>query len=66
MVVILAGNKADYWFDNILNNGEFFADTVDKPTEGAEQQRKRQFLKDIISKVKVVGCKKPIDTGKSW
>lgn len=65
-MAILAGNKADYWFDNILNNGEFFADTVDKPTEGAEQQRKRQFLKDIISKVKVVGCKKPIDTGKSW
>ena len=65
-MVILAGNKADYWFDNILNNGEFFADTVDKPTVGAEQQRKRQFLKDIISKVKVVGCKKPIDTGKSW
>lgn len=43
MVVILAGNKADYWFDNILNNGEFFADTVDKPTEVLNSKGKDNF-----------------------
>ena len=44
--------------ENRLNDGEFFADSIDTPAEGVEQYRKRQFLKDVINKVKVVGEKK--------
>ena len=35
--------------ENILNDEEFFGDIVDTPKEGAEQHRKRECLKDVIS-----------------
>ena len=38
--------------ENILNDEEFFGDAVDTPKEGAEQHRKRECLKDVISKGK--------------
>ena len=44
--------------ENILNDDEFFADTVDTPKEGAEQHRKRECLKRAICKGKVLGGKK--------
>ena len=50
----------------ILNDDEFFANTVDPLTEGVEQRRKRHLLKNVIHKVKVVGCKKLMNTGKRW
>ena len=48
----------------ILNDDKFFANTVDPLTEGVEQRRKRHLLKNVIHKVKVVGCKKLMNTGK--
>ena len=38
---------------NILNDDDFFGDTVDTPKEGIEQHRKRECLKSVISKSKV-------------
>ena len=38
--------------ENILNDDEFFGDTVDTPNEGIEQHRKRECLKSVISKGK--------------
>ena len=38
--------------ESILNDEEFFGDTVDTPKEGVEQHRKRECLKDVISKGK--------------
>ena len=38
--------------ENILSNEEFFGDAVDTPKEGDEQHRKRECLKDVISKGK--------------
>ena len=35
---------------NILNDDDFFGDTVDTPKEGIEQHRKRECLKSVISK----------------
>ena len=35
--------------ENIVNNDEFFADTVYTPKEGVEQHRKRKYLKNAIS-----------------
>ena len=51
--------------ENILNNEELFGDTVDTPKEGVEQHRKRECLKDAISKGKAYlpGGKK-MHTGK--
>ena len=37
---------------NILNDDDFFGDTVDTPKEGIEQHRKRECLKSVISKCK--------------
>ena len=37
---------------SILNDDEFFGDTVDTPKEGVEQHRKRECLKGAISKGK--------------
>ena len=37
---------------NILNDDDFFGDTVDTPKEGIEQHRKRECLKSVISKGK--------------
>ena len=42
---------------NILNDDEFFADTVETLKEGVEQHKKREFLKSAIIKVKVLGGK---------
>ena len=36
--------------ENILNNDDFFGDTVDAPKEGIEQHRKWECLKSVISK----------------
>ena len=44
--------------DSILNDDEFFADTIDRPKEGVEQHKKRGCLKEAISKGKVLGGKK--------
>ena len=41
--------------ESILNDDEFFADTVDTPKEGAEQHKKRECLKGAIRKGKVLG-----------
>ena len=38
--------------ENILNDDEFFGDTVDTPKEAIEQHRKRECLKSVISKCK--------------
>ena len=38
--------------ENMLNDEEFFGDAVDTPKEGVEQHRKRECLKDVISKGK--------------
>ena len=38
--------------ENILNDDDFFGDSVDTPKEGIEQHRKRECLKSIISKGK--------------
>ena len=38
--------------ENILNDDDFFEDTVDTPKEGTEQHRKREYLKSVISKDK--------------
>ena len=37
--------------EKMLNDEEFFADTVDIPKEGVEQHSKRECLKGAISKV---------------
>ena len=36
----------------ILNNDEFFGDTVDTPKEGIEQHKKRECLKSVMDKGK--------------
>ena len=38
--------------ENVLNDDEFFGDTVDTPKEAIEQHRKRECLKSVISKGK--------------
>ena len=44
--------------ENILNDEEFFGDTVNTPKEGVEQHKKRECLKSAISKGKVLDGKK--------
>ena len=39
--------------ENILNDDDFFGDIVNTPIEGIEQDRKREYLKSVISKGKV-------------
>ena len=36
--------------ENILNDDEFFEDTVDTPKEGIEQHKKQDCLKSVIDK----------------
>ena len=38
--------------ENILNDDDFFGDTVDTLKEGIQQHRKRECLKSVISKGK--------------
>ena len=40
--------KATADVEDILNNDNFFGDTVDTPKEDIEQHRKRQCLKSVI------------------
>ena len=44
--------------ENILNDDDFFGDTVDTPKEGIGQHRKRECLKGALSKGKVLDGKK--------
>ena len=44
--------------ENILNNDAIFVDTVDKPKEGVEQQRKQECLRGETSNGKVLGGKR--------
>ena len=37
---------------SILNDDDFFGDTVDTPKEGIEQHRKREWLKSVIDRGK--------------
>ena len=39
--------------ESILNEDEFFSDTVDTPKEGVEQHRKRKYLNGVIRKGRV-------------
>ena len=39
--------------NDVLNNDEFFADTVPTPKKGVEQHRKLEWLKGAIDKGKV-------------
>ena len=41
------------YVESILNEENFFADTVNAPKEGIEQYRKQECLKSAISKEKV-------------
>ena len=50
--------------EKILNNEEYFGDTVDTPKEGVEQHRKRECLKCAISKSKSVFTRRQMDTVK--
>lgn len=43
--------------EKIVNNDEFFAETVHAPKEGVEQQRKRKCLKGAINKGKKIFSK---------
>ena len=45
---------------NILNDDDFFGDTVDTPKEGIGQHRKRECLKSVI------GRGKPYLLGRKW
>ena len=38
--------------ENILNDDDFFGDTVDTPKEGIEQHKKRECLKSVMDKGK--------------
>ena len=40
--------------ERILNEDEFFAETIDTPEVGGEQHRKQEFLKSAKSKGKVL------------
>ena len=44
--------------ENILNNDDFFGDSVDTPKDGIEQHKKRECLKSLTSKGKayLLGC----------
>lgn len=43
--------------EKIVNNDEFFAETVHAPKEGVEQQRKQKCLKGAINKGKKIFSK---------
>ena len=67
MVAISTSNKDNDWVENILNDEDFFGDTVDTPNEGIEQHRKRECLKSVISKGKAYllesqGTQEKVDT----
>ena len=43
--------------ENILNNNEFFVDTVDSTMEGTKQYKKREYLKSAISTTYILPVK---------
>ena len=53
MVATAARIKMVADVEYILNDGEFFGDTVETPKEGVEQHRKQECLNVAISKDKV-------------
>ena len=57
MVATAARIKMVADVEYILNDGEFFGDTVETPKEGVEQHRKRECLNVAISKDKVPATK---------
>lgn len=52
--------------ENILKDDNFSADTVDAPKDGLEQHGKRECLKGVISKFKVLDDKKTLESWKDW
>ena len=44
--------------ESISNDDDFFGDTVDTPKKGTQQHSKRECLKSLISKGKLLGGKK--------
>ena len=58
MVAISTCNKGNDCVESMLNDDQFFADTVDTPREGIRQHKKGERLKSAISKGKVLGGKK--------
>ena len=52
MVAISAYHKVLTDVGNILDNDDFFEDTIDTPKERVDQHRKQECLKGAISKGK--------------
>ena len=46
--------KAMSGVGDILNDDEFFGDIIDTPKEGIEQHKKRECLKSVIDKGRLV------------
>ena len=59
LVAIWTSTKGNGWYWKILNDDDFFGDTVDTPKEGIEQYKKRECLKGVISNGKsyLLKCK---------
>lgn len=60
--VSLACNKETSDVENVLNDDDIFADTVDTQKEGVEQQRKGKYFKDLTYKGKLLSGKKSKET----
>ena len=58
----MACNKETSDVENVLNDDDIFADTVDTQKEGVEQQRKGKCFKDVTYKGKLLGGKKSKET----
>ena len=52
--------------NDVLNNDEFFADTVPTPKKGVEQHRKLEWLKGAIDKGKVYLLSRKKTPKKQW
>ena len=52
MAVVINIMKAKADIENILNDDDFFGDTVDTPKEGIELHGKRECLKSVIGRSK--------------
>ena len=48
--------------ENVLNDDDIFADTVDTQKEGVEQQRKGKCFKDVTYNGKLLSSKKSKET----
>ena len=58
----MACNKETSDVENVLNDDDIFADTVDTQKEGVEQQRKGKCFKDVTYKEKLLSGKKSKET----